>query len=272
MRALPMRALRTPDAAQPPAERPAPGELLMEARELGVRAGRRELLSRVSMAVHAGEIVTLIGPNGAGKTTLVRALLGVLEPSDGAVWRRPGLRIGYLPQRMYVDPTLPLTVHRFLTLARGAAARSVRTALEEVGAAKLERALLTSLSGGEFQRVLMARALVRNPQLLILDEPVQGVDVGGQLELYDLIAAIRRTHGCGVLLISHDLHLVMSATDRVVCLNVHVCCSGLPESVVHDPAFRELFGAQAAGSLAVYTHAQGHDHRHAHPPEAGPQA
>ncbi|HKI98096.1 MAG TPA: metal ABC transporter ATP-binding protein [bacterium] len=247
----------------------AQGERLVEARGLTVRAGRRELLSSVDMAVHASEIVTLIGPNGAGKTTLVRALLGILRPSDGEIWRRPGLRIGYLPQRMHVEPTLPLTVHRFLTLAYAADGDAVRAALAEVGAERLEHQLLSELSGGEFQRVLMARALVRNPELLILDEPVQGVDVSGQLDLYDLIAHIRDAHGCGVLLISHDLHLVMSATDRVVCLNQHVCCHGHPESVLRDPAYLNLFGPRAASGLAVYTHARGHDHaHHGRPPHA----
>jgi len=261
-----MRTMPLNPSPAPARIRSAPGEALVEARGLAVRAGRSELLSGVNITVHAGEIVTLIGPNGAGKTTLVRALLGVLAPSAGEIWRRPGLRIGYLPQRMHVEPTLPLTVRRLLTLARGGGESPVRAALEEVGAEHLERALLSDLSGGEFQRVLMARALVRDPQLVILDEPVQGVDVAGQLELYELIAHIRSVHGCGVLLISHDLHLVMAATDRVVCLNRHVCCTGHPESVLRDPAYLELFGPRAAGKLAVYAHAHGHDHTHAKAP------
>jgi zinc transport system ATP-binding protein len=243
---------------------------LVEARALTVRAGRRELLSRVNLRVEPGEIVTLIGPNGAGKTTLVRTLLGIQAPSGGAVWRRPGLRVGYLPQRIHVETTLPLTVQRFLTLARGVTRGRAQAVLEEVGARHLARRLLSQLSGGEFQRVLMARALVREPELLILDEPVQGVDVAGQLELYELIAQIRRSHGCGVLLISHDLHLVMAATDRVVCLNRHVCCMGQPESVVRDPAYLELFGPRAARSLAVYAHAGGHDHAHHDAPGDAP--
>ena len=250
--------------AEQPGTRPELGQPLVEARGLTVRAGSHELLSAVTMAVHPGEIVTLIGPNGAGKTTLVRTLLGVLRPSAGEVRRRPGLRIGYLPQRIHVDSTLPLTVRRFLTLAREAGPASVRAALREVGAEALEQRFLTDLSGGEFQRVLMARALVRDPALLILDEPVQGVDAAGQLDLYDLIAHIRAAHGCGVLLISHDLHLVMSATDRVICLNRHVCCAGQPAAVVRDPAYLALFGPRAT-ALAVYRHAPGHDHHHDEP-------
>jgi zinc transport system ATP-binding protein len=270
MSTLPMTPLRTAPEAAPHAARAARGGPLVEARGLTVRLGGHVLLRDIEMTVHAGEIVTLIGPNGAGKSTLVRTLLGILRPTQGTVWQRPGLRIGYLPQRMHVEPTLPLTVRRFLTLARAADGAAVQAALGEVGAAHLERRLLSELSGGEFQRVLMARALVRDPELLILDEPVQGVDVAGQLDLYDLIAHIRDAHGCGVLLISHDLHLVMSATDRVVCLNVHVCCHGHPAAVVRDPAFLGLFGARRAGGLAVYAHAGGHDHaHHDHPPEEG---
>jgi zinc transport system ATP-binding protein len=250
---------------------PPPGPPLVEARGLTVRAGGRALIRDVNLAIHAGEIVTVIGPNGAGKTTLVRALLGVMPPSSGTVVRRPELRIGYLPQRIHVEPTLPLTVRRFLTLARGAGTTGVQATLDEVGAAHLERRLLSDLSGGEFQRVLMARALIRDPALLILDEPVQGVDVAGQIELYELIENIRRRHGCGVLLVSHDLHLVMRATDRVLCLNGHICCAGQPESVVHDPAYLELFGSRAARSLAVYAHAPGHDHRHNPVPAEDPE-
>jgi zinc transport system ATP-binding protein len=242
------------------------GAPLVEARGLSVHAGGHALLHGVELVVRGGEIVTVIGPNGAGKTTLVRALLGILRPSAGAVWRRPGLRVGYLPQRLHVDPTLPLTVRRFLTLSRLARRAAVGAVLEEVGARHLEHAQLSELSGGEFQRVLMARALVGDPELLILDEPVQGVDVAGQAELYRLIAEIRRARGCGVLLISHDLHLVMSATDRVVCLNRHICCAGQPDAVLRDPAYLTLIGPSAAESLAVYAHARTHDHRHGDPP------
>jgi len=243
------------------------GNALLEVRGVTVTRAGRDLIHGVHLRVAPGEIVTLIGPNGAGKTTLVRVALGIVRPSAGAVWRRPGLRVGYAPQRLHIDPTLPLTVRRFLTLSPAARRGLVRPILEEVGALHLESSMLTDLSGGEFQRVLMARAMVGDPQLLILDEPVQGVDVAGQVELYDLIAQIRRNHGCGVLLISHDLHLVMSATDRVVCLNHHVCCTGRPASVVRDPAYLELFGPRTAAGLAVYPHAAGHDHRHGDPPE-----
>jgi zinc transport system ATP-binding protein len=232
---------------------------LIEARALTVRIGRQELLSAVDLAVGQGEIVSLIGPNGAGKTTLLRALLGVLQPSAGVVRRVQGLVIGYVPQRLQLDPVLPLTVQRFMTIGLAPSGAAVEGALAEVGAAHLRRALMHELSGGEFQRALLARALLRRPDLLLLDEPGQGLDFSGQIELYGLIEQIRDRRGCGVLLVSHDLHIVMAATDRVVCLNRHVCCSGRPEAVSRHPEYMALFGPRAAG-LAVYAHE--HDHAH----------
>jgi zinc transport system ATP-binding protein len=233
--------------------------LLVEANAITVRIGRSELLSAVDLTVHAREVVSLIGPNGAGKTTLIRVLLGLLKPVSGRVWRQPGLVVGYVPQRIRMDPILPLTVRRFLTIGTGRR-REVAPVLAAVGARHLERALMHELSGGELQRVVLARALVRDPGLLILDEPAQGVDFSGQLELYELIERIRTERACGVLLVSHDLHVVMGATDRVVCLNRHVCCSGEPETVRQHPEYRSLFGPRAAAGLAIYTHK--HDHAH----------
>ncbi len=253
------------------AGKPAPApDLLAAADEVVVRLDGHVVLENVTLAVHEGEIVTLIGPNGSGKTTLVRALLGLISPEGGAVYRRPGLRVGYMPQRLAVDETLPLTVARFLALSEssrplwrggsGAALRHrIATALAEAGALGLVERPLCRLSTGELQRVLLARALARAPDLLVLDEPVQGVDVTGQAELYALIARIRDRRGCGVLMVSHDLHLVMAATDTVVCLNRHVCCTGRPEAVSRDPAYLALFGP-AAREIAVYAHV--HDHRH----------
>jgi len=247
-----------------PAEAPAP-ELPRrdpEASDSGfeVRFGDTVALANVSLSLHRGEIVTLIGPNGAGKTTLVRAILGLVKPSKGGIRRAPGLAIGYVPQRLAVDRVLPITVRRFLVLARRSAAADPAAALREVEAEDLLDRSLHALSGGEFQRVLLARALLRDPDLLVLDEPVQGVDFGGQIALYDLIGRIRRRHDLGVLMISHDLHIVMGATDRVVCLNRHVCCSGAPEAVSRHPEYAALFGPTAARRLAVYSHA--HDHAH----------
>ena len=226
---------------------------------VGVTFAGQAVLQDVQLSVRPGEIVTLIGPNGAGKTTLVRAVLGLLKTNSGSVWRKPKLRIGYMPQKLHVDATLPLSVLRFLRLVPGVARAQAQAALAEVGAEQVIDSPLQSISGGELQRVLLARALLRKPELLVLDEPVQGVDVAGQAELYRLITQLRDRHGCGVLMVSHDLHLVMSTTDQVVCLNRHVCCSGHPEQVSSDPAFVELFG-QDAKSLAIYHHR--HDHAH----------
>ncbi|MGH6900208.1 MAG: zinc ABC transporter ATP-binding protein ZnuC [Geminicoccaceae bacterium] len=231
---------------------------LVEAQGITLRIGRSELLCAVDLEVRPHEVVSLIGPNGAGKTTLIRVLLGLLTPSAGRVWRRPRLVIGYVPQRMRIDPVLPLTVRRFLTI--GSRRVEIASVLAAVGARHLARASMHELSGGELQRVVLARALVRDPALLILDEPAQGVDFNGQLELYRLIERIRDQRGCGVLLVSHDLHVVMGATDRVVCLNRHVCCSGAPETVSRHPEYLGLFGPRAAASLAIYAH----DHDHAH--------
>jgi zinc transport system ATP-binding protein len=231
---------------------------LVSLADVRVAFGRRVALSDVSLALAPGEILTIIGPNGAGKTTLLRVVLGLQRADHGRVQRRSGLRIGYVPQRFSIDETLPLSVRRFLTLVPGAK-REIGAALAEVGASHTLGLPLQTLSGGELQRVLLARALLREPELLVLDEPAQGVDITGQAELFALIRRIRDQTGCGVLLVSHDLHLVMAATDRVICLNHHVCCSGHPDAVRSDPAYRALFGA-AVDDVALYAHR--HDHRH----------
>ncbi|AQZ94011.1 zinc ABC transporter ATP-binding protein ZnuC [Halopseudomonas phragmitis] len=232
---------------------------LLSLSEVSLRRHGNQVLERVALSVRRGEIVTLIGPNGAGKTSLVRIVLGLLKADSGQVWRQPRLRVGYMPQKLHVDATLPLTVQRFLLLVPGARKPQVQAALEDVGAAHLLSRPLQQVSGGELQRILLARALLRSPDLLVLDEPVQGVDVNGQIELYQLITRLRDRYGCGVLMVSHDLHLVMATTNTVVCLNRHVCCSGHPEQVSLDPAFVALFGDQAS-ALAVYNHH--HDHAH----------
>ncbi len=233
---------------------------LVTAANLHLRIGGTTILHNVGLDISAGEILTLIGPNGAGKTTLVRVVLGLLKPDSGEVRRKEGLSVGYLPQSFEVDHSLPLTVRRLLRLTQKASTEEMEEGLEEVGAGDLLDHPVQSLSGGERQRVLLARALLRNPELLVLDEPIQNVDVNGQSELYRLIAKIRADRGCGVILISHDLHLVMAFTDRVVCLNRHICCTGHPEAVSKNPEYLALFGKHAAESLAVYTHK--HDHVH----------
>ena len=234
--------------------------LLVEANDISIRFNGRQVLDHVDLSVQSREIVTLIGPNGAGKTTLVRIILGLLQPDSGVVKRHKGLRIGYMPQRLALTANLPLTVKRFLSLAQINHVTRLKQVAAELEISRLLESQMITLSGGETQRVLLARALLRDPQLLVLDEPVQGVDVTGQAELYGMISRIRNTHDCGVLMISHDLHLVMAATDRVFCLNQHVCCSGHPETVSKHPAYLELFGSPASAKLALYTHH--HNHRH----------
>jgi zinc transport system ATP-binding protein len=235
-------------------------QALLHLHAVNYHADGRHVLHDVSLHLTRGQILTLIGPNGAGKTTLVKLALGLLTPSSGIVQRTAGLRIGYMPQRLQVDASLPLSVQRFLQLVPGTRSQSIAAALEEVGALRVQYSRLQALSGGELQRVLLARALLGKPDLLVLDEPTQGVDLKGQAELYRLITGIRDKHQCGVLMVSHDLHLVMSATDEVICLNQHVCCHGHPEQVSNDPAYLELFGKSGAQAMAVYTHHHNHEH------------
>lgn len=233
---------------------------LLAGKGLGVTHRGETILDNVDIEVAPGEIVTLIGPNGSGKTTLVRVLLGLQDPDRGTVTRRRGLTIGYVPQRLALDPTFPVTARRFLSLAGRLSRAKSDALLREVGVPHIAARSVHSLSGGEFQRLLLARALAQEPDLLVLDEPAQGVDVAGQAALYHLIREERNKRGCGVLLVSHDLHVVMAQTDEVVCLNRHVCCHGKPEVVRRDKAFTDLFGREAAETFAVYTHQ--HDHVH----------
>ncbi|MCE2926547.1 MAG: zinc ABC transporter ATP-binding protein ZnuC [Rickettsiales bacterium] len=236
---------------------------LITAEKLEKSFGRVQVLSSVSLKLLPRNIMTIIGPNGSGKTTLVRILLGLDTPDQGTITRKDRLRIGYVPQKLAIDPTLPLTTSWFLALT-AKQADDVAEVAREVGVEEILDQPLQALSGGELQRVLIARALLSKPELLVLDEPAQGVDVTGQAMLYALIARLKDTHNLSVLMVSHDLHLVMSATDHVICLNHHICCSGHPHSVRGDPAFAALFGQHVADSLAVYTHHHDHDHNHPH--------
>lgn len=238
-------------------------ESLIAMRGAGVLRGDKWLVRGVDLEIRPGEIVTLIGPNGSGKSTTARMAIGVERASEGQVARRAGLRIGYVPQKLTIDWTLPLTVRRLMTLTSPHSSEEVESALEQLGVAQLANSAAQHLSGGEFQRVLLARAMIRHPHLLVLDEPVQGVDFAGEVAMYDLIKTIRDRTGCGILMISHDLHVVMAATDTVLCLNGHVCCRGTPDSVARSAEYHELFGARASQTLAIYSH----DHNHTHLPD-----
>ena len=207
-----------------------------------------------------GEILTLIGPNGSGKSTTAKMALGIVNPDEGSAHRRKELKVRYVPQRVSIDWTVPLKVRRLMSLTGRVSRNEADEAMSLTGTLHLADSEVRTLSGGEFQRVLLARAIAFKPELLVLDEPVQGVDYNGEIEMYELIRKIRDDLQCGVLLISHDLHIVMAATDRVVCLNGHVCCCGTPKTVASSQEYRDLFGDRAASGLAFYEHH--HDHHH----------
>ncbi len=233
---------------------------LIKAMDVGVNLGARKVLHGITMSIEEGEIVTILGPNGSGKTTLLRTLSGALEPTRGRLIRRDDLKIGYTPQRLALDTTMPLTVERFLSLVSNTTRRDRQNALERVGLNSAKTDQLSALSGGQFQRVLLARAILRKPNLLALDEPTQGLDQPGTAAFYTLIEELRAETGCAVLMVSHDLHVVMSASDRVLCVNGHICCEGTPTVVSNAPEYQAMFGKGTAGTLALYQHH--HDHSH----------
>jgi zinc transport system ATP-binding protein len=236
---------------------------LIAAQDISVAFGGRQVLSGVSVSLQAGEIVTIVGPNGSGKSTLLRVLIGALVPQKGRVLRTAGLRIGYVPQRLEIDPTLPLTVRRFLDLPVRISQADAAAALATAGVPDLGQQQMAQLSGGQFQRVMLARAILSRPQVLMLDEATQGLDQPGSASFYRQIEEVRRDLHCAVLMVSHELHVVMSASDRVICLNGHVCCEGTPDVVSAAPAYRELFGTGTGGALALYRHEHDHAHDHA---------
>ncbi len=243
-------------------------EALTAAEGVSVIRGGKAILDDISFSIGAREFITLIGPNGAGKTMLLHALMGFYAPDRGRIARKPGTIIGYMPQRFAPDPALPITVRRFLKLVKGASGGAIGEMLARVQAEGIAERPLHVLSGGELQRVLLARALLRNPHLLVLDEPAQNLDIGGQLAFYKLLESIYAERNISILIVSHDLHLVMASTSRVLCLFHHICCSGAPEAVTKDPKFTALFGADMARMLSVYHHAHAHHHHegeaHAH--------
>ena len=235
-------------------------ELLLQARELSYVRGGRLILDRISFELRRAEITTIIGPNGAGKTTLINIVTGLIGDFEGEIERPPGLSIGYLPQKVNVNSLMPLSVERLLRLTQDSGDAEIDAVLARTGVAYLRKRQVRSLSEGELKRVLLARTALGEPDLIVLDEPTSGVDVTGEVRMYELIGELRDSLKCAVLLVSHDLHLVMSQTDQVLCLNQHLCCSGLPESVSRHPEYQALFGRQAAESIAVYSH----DHDHVH--------
>ncbi len=235
---------------------------LIRTQGVGVSVGSRRILRDVDLSVRRREIVTVVGPNGSGKTTLLKVLIGAQPPSEGVVVREAGLKIGYVPQRLAIDQAMPLTVARWLGLSGSTAKESRLQIAERVGISALLEQQMTSLSGGEFQRALLAQALLVRPDLLVLDEPTQGLDQPAVASFYGLIEDVREDLDCAVLMVSHDLHVVMRSSDHVICLNGHVCCQGTPTLVSAAPEYQALFGFGTEGALALYRHE--HDHRHDH--------
>ena len=227
---------------------------------ISVKYGTNIVLRDVSLDINKGEIITIVGPNGSGKTTLVKTIIGALSPFVGSISLKENLRLGYIPQRLNIDPTLPMTVQRFLNLTHKIGKEDCLSVLHKAGVPDLLKKQMANLSGGQFQRVLLARALQGSPEILILDEATQGLDQAGSADFYKQIEMVKNETGCAVLMISHELHVVMSASDRVICMNGHICCSGAPEAVAIMPEYHELFGANTDGVLALYRH--NHDHKH----------
>jgi zinc transport system ATP-binding protein len=237
---------------------------LVTVEDLSVSYGANTVLRHVHMIIEPGEIVTIVGPNGSGKTSLLRAIIGAIKPAKGRITRKQGLRIGYVPQKLHIDPTLPISVERFMRLTNHVSRARCAEALKEAGVPDLLKQQMTQLSGGQFQRVLLARALINHPDILLLDEATQGLDQPGSAAFYRQIETVRRETGCAILMISHELHVVMSASDRVICLNGHVCCEGSPAVVASAPEYRALFGTGTGGALALYRHDHDHHHDHDH--------
>ena len=238
---------------------------LIETRNLELGYGDTVVLRGVNFSLRRGEIVTIVGPNGSGKSSFLRALIGALAPQRGTVKRAAALRIGYVPQKLQIDSTLPLTVYRFLNLPKRQCKETIEGALAQAGVQDLAKRQMTDLSGGQFQRVLLARALLNSPDVLILDEATQGLDQPGAAAFYRQIEEVRQAMNLAILMVSHDLHVVMAASDRVICLNGHVCCEGAPKVVADAPEYRALFGSGTQGALALYQHDHDHGHDHAHP-------
>lgn len=236
--------------------------MLIECDDMSVQLGKRVILSDINLSINPREILTVLGPNGSGKTTLFRTLIGAIKPSKGTLTKKPDLQIGYVPQKLHIDETLPMTVSRFMNLPGGYSPDIVADALAHAGVPGLGKQQIMDLSGGQFQRVLLARALLGNPDLLLLDEATQGLDHRGSADFYRQIAQVRENLGCAIVMISHELHVVMRQTDRVICLNGHICCQGKPETVSSSPEYHALFGLDRDSEAALYLHQNHHHYSH----------
>lgn len=235
-------------------------EPLVRLTDITVSLEHKIILQQISLKLYPNTITTIVGPNGGGKSTLLKVLLKLLPATNGTVFHQKGLKIGYVPQKLHLDPTIPMTVRKFLSLKPNATSTYIDDALGLFSIRHLSERGMHNLSGGELQRVLLARAILDRPQLLVLDEPMQGVDITGQTELYQLLNKARERLNCAILMVSHDLNIVMANTDEVLCVNRHICCAGTPESISAQPSFIHFFGDQFAKNVAIYTHKHNHHH------------
>lgn len=239
-----------------------PASALIQAQNVSLTINGKNILDDISLDIKERDFITIVGPNGAGKSTLLKVLMGFTHPTTGSVQQREGTRIGYVPQKLSIDKTIPITTQRFLTLRKKVHATTLKRVVEQTGITPQLHKPLHSLSGGELQRVLLCRALLDEPDLLILDEPAQNLDISGQLAFYEQLNQIYQQQRLSILMVSHDLHLVMSCTRQVICLFHHICCSGEPQSVTQDPEFQKLFGKDMANMMALYHHQHNHTHTH----------
>ncbi len=237
---------------------------LLHAKNLSLFKHGKAVLQNVSLEIKARDFITVIGPNGAGKSLLLKCLMGILQASEGSITAAADLKVGYVPQNFNPDPTIPITVKHFLLLGNKVSSETLHTIAAETNISSLLDRQLHELSGGERQRVLLGRALAKQPNMLVLDEPAQNLDIAGQLAFYQLLEDLYEKHPISILMVSHELHLVMACSKQVVCLYHHICCSGAPQAVIKDPEFIKLFGADMASHMAVYHHEHDHSHEHTH--------
>ena len=233
---------------------------LVELKNINVKYGQHVALSNINLTVYPNSIITIVGPNGGGKSTLLKVLLKLQQPTSGQVIYNKHIRIGYVPQKIHLDHNLPITVEKFLSLKKGIGQQDIQDAMTRLSITHLMHNSMQKLSGGEMQRVLLARAMLNKPNLLVLDEPTQGVDMTGQAELYQLINQTQKQLNCAILMVSHDLHIVMEDSKEVLCINQHICCAGTPESLSNDPTFMRLWGNQISQNMGFYTHHHNHHH------------
>ena len=234
---------------------------LIQAKDLCVKRHNKNILENVFVNVKKNDFITIIGPNGAGKSVLLECLMGSFVPDSGKIIKKNNLSVGYIPQNFNPESSMPISVKRFLTLKKKFTPQELTNIASETNISEILEKNLSNLSGGELQKVLLARSLLDEPELLILDEPAQNLDIKNQLNFYNLLNSIYKNRELSILMVSHDLHMVMSSTKQVICLYHHICCSGEPQTVAKDPEFISLFGNDMAKMMSVYQHTHNHSHQ-----------